>query len=254
MYYYPTPVKITLKEGIYMTEAERNEIIEKSKRFFRERVAVNHKANTERLTDLSKFNINPFTHKYLANFAFGDSSPINMAKAIVYPRVLGTSIATTFGTQLQYFCNEVLDSYASTTSGIDIEFVDALDGRRKYCQVKAGPQTINHDDVTTIINHFTAIQNLARTNRMTDFNPLFDCIVGVFYGTPETLCTHYRDISKRYSVLCGTEFWHRLTGDTNFYQTLIDAFAEVADEINCSQSVDSLIEQLADQISHMNEE
>ena len=99
-----------------MTEAERQAILDKSKVFFRERVAENHKANTEKLTSLAKFNINPFTHKYLANFAFGDSSAINMAKALVYPRVLGTSISTTFGTQLQYFCNEVLDSFASTTS------------------------------------------------------------------------------------------------------------------------------------------
>lgn len=109
-----------------MTEAERQAILSSAKTFFRTRIAENHKANTEKLTSLSKFNINPFTHKYLAQFAFGDSSPESMAKALIYPRVLGTSISTTFGTQLQYFCNEVLSSYASTTSGIDIEFIDAL--------------------------------------------------------------------------------------------------------------------------------
>lgn len=107
-----------------MTEAERQAILSSAKTFFRTRIAENHKANTEKLTSLSKFNINPFTHKYLAQFAFGDSSPESMAKALIYPRVLGTSISTTFGTQLQYFCNEVLSSYASTTSGIDIEFID----------------------------------------------------------------------------------------------------------------------------------
>ena len=165
-----------------MNEQERQLILTRSKEFFRNRVANNHIRNTQKLTDINKFNINPFTLKYLSNFAFGDSTPENMAKALLYPRILGTSISTTFGTQLQFFCNEVLTSYASTTSGIDIEFIDALDGRRKYCQVKSGPATINNDDVTTIINHFTAIRNLARTNRMTDFNPMFDCIVGVFYG------------------------------------------------------------------------
>lgn len=231
-----------------MTEAERQEILEKSKVFFRQRVAKNHKNNTEKLTSLGKFNINPFTHKYLANFAFGDSSPENMAKALVYPRVLGTSISTTFGTQLQYFCNEVLDSFASTTSGIDIEFVDALDGRRKYCQVKAGPQTINHDDVETICNHFNAIKNLARTNGMVTFNPLFDCVVGVFYGTQESLSVHYKDIQKSYSVICGQEFWERLTGDAEFYDELINAFAEVADEINCSEAVEKVINRLAKEI------
>ena len=184
-----------------MTEAERQAILDKSKVFFRERVAENHKANTEKLTSLAKFNINPFTHKYLANFAFGDSSAINMAKALVYPRVLGTSISTTFGTQLQYFCNEVLASFASTTSGIDIEFIDAIDGRRKYCQVKAGPQTINHDDVKTICDHFNAIKNLARTNGMTDFNPLFDCVVGVFYAVLHQLSACIIKIYKNHILL-----------------------------------------------------
>lgn len=96
-----------------MTEAERQAILSSAKTFFRTRIAENHKANTEKLTSLSKFNINPFTHKYLAQFAFGDSSPESMAKALIYPRVLGTSISTTFGTQLQYFCNEVLEGFLS---------------------------------------------------------------------------------------------------------------------------------------------
>lgn len=230
-----------------MTEAERQAILSSAKSFFRARIAENHKANTEKLSSLEKFNINPFTHKYLAQFAFGDSSPESMAKALIYPRVLGTSISTTFGTQLQYFCNEVLSSYASTTSGIDIEFIDALDGRKKYCQVKAGPTTINHDDVDTILNHFRGIRNLARTNHL-DLN-ITDCVVGVFYGTESSICTSYRKINEQYPVYVGVEFWHRLTGDTHFYYDLIDAFAEVADEMDSSAMISNLIQQLADQIS-----
>jgi hypothetical protein len=40
----------------------------------------------------------------------------------------------------------------SVVHGIDIEFIDAIDGRKKYCQLKSGPSTINKDDVVTIIN------------------------------------------------------------------------------------------------------
>ena len=119
-----------------MTEQERQEILEKAKIFFRTRVANNHVRNTKKLKKISEFNINPFTLRYLANFAFGSNTPENMAKALLYPRILGTSITTTFGTQLQYFCNEVLASCIYNIR-IDIEFIDALDGRRKYCQVKA---------------------------------------------------------------------------------------------------------------------
>lgn len=231
-----------------MTEQERQEILARSKEFFRNRVADNHIRNTRKLTDISKFNINPFTLRYLSNFAFGNNTPENMAKALLYPRILGTSISTTFGTQLQFFCNEVLTSYASTTSGIDIEFIDALDGRRKYCQVKAGPNTINHDDITTVMNHFTAIRNLARTNRMTDFNPLFDCVVGVFYGTEEELSASYRTIAREYPVYIGQYFWHRLTGDENFYFDLINAFAEVAAEMDSTDLINNVLESLAQQI------
>lgn len=230
-----------------MTETERQRILRDAKVFFRTRIAEKHKENTERLSQLDQFNINPFTHKYLAQFAFGDSSPESMAKALIYPRVLGTSIATTFGTQLQFFCNEVLSSYASTTTGIDIEFMDAIDGRRKFCQVKAGPTTINHDDVETIRNHFQGIRRLARTNHLN--LEATDCVVGVFYGTETSLSASYKKIDTEYPVYVGEEFWHHLTGDIQFYYDLIDAFAEVADEMDSSVMINDIIRQLADDIS-----
>ncbi|MEG1427471.1 MAG: PmeII family type II restriction endonuclease, partial [Oscillospiraceae bacterium] len=135
-----------------MTEQQRQEILIKAKTFFRHNIAEKHKNNTEKLKHLKSFTVNPFLEKYLANFAFGDDTAESVAKSLIYPRILGTSISTTFGTQLQFFCNEVLDGYASMIPGMDIEFVDAIDNRKKYCQIKAGPNTINHDDVTTIIN------------------------------------------------------------------------------------------------------
>jgi len=49
----------------------------------------------------SEFNINPFTATYLANFLTGDASPESIAKALIYPRILGTSINTTFGGQFK---------------------------------------------------------------------------------------------------------------------------------------------------------
>lgn len=231
-----------------MKKKERQRILDDAKVFFRENVAENHLKNTKKLKKLKKFNVNPFTLRYLANFAFGESTPENMAKALLYPRIMGTSISTTFGTQLQHFCNDVLSSYASTTSGIDIEFIDAVDGRRKYCQIKSGPTTINHDDVDTIINHFTAIKNLAITNRMTDLNPMFDCIVGIFYGTKDDLSGSYKAIAKEHPVYIGEEFWYRLTGDEDFYFDLIEAFAEVADEMDSSELIEEVLEKLTEKI------
>lgn len=231
-----------------MTEQQRQEILIKARTFFKETIAVNHVKNTEKLKDLKQFNVNPFLVNYLANYAFGDTSSTSVARALVYPRVLGTSITTSFGTKMQEFCNDALSSYASLVSGIDIEFIDAIDGRRKYCQIKAGPQTINYDDVASIKNHFDAVKNLARTNRQTDINPTIDCIVGVLYGTFDDVSAFYKTINKDYPVICGVEFWHRLTGDANFYEELINAFAEIAVDIDGRDIIEDTITRLAEQI------
>lgn len=239
-------------EDIKKAHEQKKDIIEKAKMFFRDEIAESHRQNTEKLRSLKAFNLNPFLDKYKANFLAGDNSALNIAKALVYPRVLGTSINTTFGNKLQKFCSTVLDGYASTTTGIDIEFVDLLDGRRKYCQIKAGPNTINKDDVKTIDDHFQAIKNLARTNNLTiGFN---DLIVGVFYGEPDELSGHYKKIHETYPVHIGKDFWHRLTGDENFYSSLTNAIGDVASEYDGSQLINDVIEDLALEIERTMED
>lgn len=101
---------------------------------------------------LSSFDLNPFLINYLAAFLCGDTQPVSLAKALVYPRILGTSLNTSFGQNVQVFISQLQEVVggASGIDGIDIEFVDAIDGRRKYCQCKAGPKTINKDDIATI--------------------------------------------------------------------------------------------------------
>lgn len=167
-----------------MDRQDNERILADARRFFRERLAENHLKNTEKLTSEDQFNINPFTWHYLAKFAFGDTSPESLAKVLIYPRVLGTSISTSFGTMLQYFSVDVLKGYASTTQGIDIEFDDALDGHHKYCQLKAGPNTINKDDIKTIEDHFKGVKALARTNGLRV--AMDDCIVGGALWPKET--------------------------------------------------------------------
>lgn len=221
-------------------------IIKKWKKFFRDEIADNHAKNTAKLEHLNNFNLNPFLDNYKANFLLGDSSPKSKATALVYARALGSSINTTFGTNLQKFCSDILSGYASTTSGIDIEFEDFTDGRRKYCQIKAGPNTINKDDVKTISDHFAGVKNLARTNNLNiGFN---DLIVGVFYGKNRDLSNHYKKIQNDYPVYIGEDFWYRLTGDRNFYQELTSAIDEVAAEYDGRELLEHVIEKLAEEI------
>lgn len=231
-----------------MTIEQKTEILAKAKEFFSNKIIRNHLAKIREMGDPEQFNPNPFLQRYLAKVAFGSDSPQNIAKAMIYPRALGTSITTIFGTHMQTFCTSVLDGFASTTSGIDIEFIDQVDGRHKYCQIKSGPNTINKDDITTILNHFDAIRRLARTNHLENFNPDIDCVVGVLYGSSENLSAMYKKIAETHPVYCGQDFWLRLTGDGNFYQELIDTISECVDEVENNDAVDDAIRNLAENL------
>ena len=232
-----------------MTEEQKLSIIESGKKYFREIIIPNHVRGLERLK-LKDFKINPFLVNYLAAFLCGNTEPESLAKALVYPRILGTSISTSFGQNVQIFVSSLaqIAGKASGIDGIDIEFIDALDGRKKYCQCKAGPQTINKDDVATILGHFTHLQNKARLDRL-DVN-ITDMIVGVLYGEPDELSGNYKNIDRTCPVYCGAEFWEHLTGDTQFYHRLAKAFGEVVDEDNIDGShlILNKIEEIAKEI------
>ncbi len=229
-----------------LDEAKKLEILEKAKVWFSDAIIKKHIENIEKLDEPSEFNINPFLTPYLATFFEGGQSPESVAKALILPRALGSSITTTFGTALQKFMTSMFkDVFGSTASGIDVEFIDCIDGRKKYCQTKLGPNTINKDDVTTIVNHFTSIKNLARTNNLQI--SIGDLIVGVLYGDEGQLSTHYRAIRDQHHhpVYAGTEFWTRLTGDESFYVELIKAISSVVTSAQGKTSLDQAIEKLS---------
>lgn len=223
-----------------------DKIIKNLRDFFKNQIAKNHIKNTEKLVNLDEFNLNPFLDIYKARFLTGKSNAKAIAKALVLPRVLGTSINTSFGQQLQKYCSQILEGFGSTTSGIDIEFIDKVDGRRKYCQVKAGPTTINRDDVDTIKSHFNAVRNLARINNL-DIR-INDMIVGVFYGEPDQLSTNYQILNEDYPVIIGKEFWYRLTGYPNFYFIISEAMGDIASEYDSSDLIKEVINELTKDI------
>lgn len=230
-----------------MNNIDREQIIENAKSFFRTEIVQSHIGGAcERASRLSEYNVNPFLFKYLANFLTGNDDSESIARALVLPRVLGSAITTSFGMKIQSLISTLFQGLGSTTQGIDIEFIDEIDGRKKYCQLKAGPNTINHDDVTTIVNHFRGVRNLARTNNLNI--GIHDMIVGVVYGEESELSSHYKRIGNDYPVHVGQDFWHRLTGRENFYFELIDAVGEVALEVDARKVVEKTIQKLSIEI------
>ena len=150
---------------------------------------------------------------------------------------------------MQKLITSVLDNAdGSAVSGIDIEYIDAIDGRKKYCQVKSGPQALNKDDITTIENHFRALKNLARTNNL----PIQqnDLVFAMIYGEPEECNAFVRKLAENYEVYIGKEFWYRLTGDENFYFDLSKAMAEDAETFDSKELVKETIEKLAKDIEN----
>lgn len=200
-----------------MNEKELLEVITV---YFEEKIFENHKISSLKThSKLKSYKINPIVVKYLSKILENDFTAIGIAKALYYPRVLGTSINTSFGTRIQNMFVELNLAEGSLIKGMDIEFTDKVDGRRKWCQLKSGPNTINSEDVSPLLKKFTTVTNLARTNSM-DLNNS-DLILGVLYGEEDQLSQHYRKIDEFFPVIIGEEFWHRLTGFPNFYNKLV---------------------------------
>jgi Type II restriction endonuclease EcoO109I len=229
-----------------MNAIEQDALLIKAKSWFRDTILPNHLKNTEKLKKVELFDVNPFLAPYLAVFMTGKLTPESIAQALTYPRVLGSSITTSFGQNMQKFISDVLGNvFGSTTQGIDIEFTDCVDGRKKYCQVKLGPNTINKDDVLTIHNHFKAVRNLGRTNNIAVRQD--DMVVGILYGIPGQESNHYQKLSTEhdYPLFIGQGFWHRLTGAEDFYQRLINAITDVALEAKGKAVLDEVVTTLA---------
>ncbi|MBI2551609.1 restriction endonuclease [Candidatus Uhrbacteria bacterium] len=202
---------------------------------------------------LSKFKVNPFTLIALASGVLGEATPENMAKALLYPHVFGTSVTTTFGDKMQKLCILHLGAQASSTPGMDIEFVDKVDGKKILLQLKSGPNTINAGDVAPILEDFRSAHRLLLQNRASDL-PVF--AIGVVYGRKEMLSGHYRKIlaqnvggQMEIPVYIGKDFWWRMTGEEGFYESMIRIFVEVFGEKNFQALLEDDLKRLSSEIN-----
>lgn len=131
----------------------------------------------------------------------------------------------------------------SVVKGMDIEYIDAFDHRKKYCQLKAGPTTINYDDVDTICNHFKSLMKLGGTNHLKISNE--DCVTGVLYGKDEDLSTMYSKIKDEgYMVLAGEDFWEHLTGIKGIYNDLVLTARQASNDSSMKDSINQLVEKV----------
>lgn len=197
-------------------------------------------------TKLKSYNVNPIIVKYLVRVLGVKYNPIGVAKALYFPRVLGTSINTSFGTNSQKMFVKLGLANGSLIKGMDIEFQDRVDKRQKWCQLKAGPNTINSGDVKPLMDEFSTVSNLARTNTIEMNNG--DLMLGVIYGEKKQLSQHYQIINRTYPVYVGQEFWHRITGFQNFYLNLITELESLINDLDSQNFFEEGYSRLAKEI------
>lgn len=232
-----------------MNIRSQNEIIDEIVEYFKVYIFENHiRASLNVHSQLKNYNINPIVVKYLSKVLENDYTPLGVAKALYFPRVLGTSINTSFGTRIQNMFVDLKIAEGSLIKGMDIEFLDKIDNRKKWCQLKSGPNTINSEDVKPLIKKFTDTINLARTNKAFSNINNTDFMVGVLYGEPDELSMHYRMIDKFHPVITGKEFWHRVTGFPKFYDDLVVSLQTLINNIDTQNLISEGLEILAKEI------
>lgn len=204
-----------------MTEVQKQAIIDSGKDYFRTIIIPSHLKNLKKLR-LKDFDVNPFLINYLAAFLCGNTKPESLAKALVYPRILGTSISTSFGQNIQVFISQVseITGNASGIDGVDIEFIDAIDGRRKYC--------ICVSSINGVKELSTLLEICKKTTCQVDEENWLeiadDVVVGVMFGEKDQLGKEYKTLEKVHPILCGSEFWEHLTGDKDVYNQMLLEF------------------------------
>ena len=68
---------------------EKQEILQKSKVFFKNVIGKNHIKNTKKLVKLKEFKVNPFLITYLANYLTGNNKPEQQKVVLVAPGANG---------------------------------------------------------------------------------------------------------------------------------------------------------------------
>ena len=119
----------------------------------------------KKLAQLKNHALNPLLDTHKSMYLFGDDTAENLARSLIYPSIIGTGLNTSFGDLIQKDYLMKFDNVqASGIKGIDIEFEHALTNDHIYCQLKAGVNTINADDVGPIVNKFEKAIRLIRDN------------------------------------------------------------------------------------------
>jgi len=192
-------------------------------KFIEEHIPEFHQKRLESLAGLKLQKVLRRKNPYLYKAKFVTSAP-ELIKVILDAH-LSSQEEAIFGGFLEglaiFICERVFSGKKSSAEGIDLEF--ERDGIRYVVSIKSGPNWGNSGQIKKMR------QNFLQAKRILGTNTSAKNIVAV-----NGCCYGQENIEDRgdYLKKCGQSFWSFISGDDEFYTTIIEPLGHKAKERN----------------------
>jgi hypothetical protein len=200
-----------------------NVTVQEITKFIESHIPEFHGKRLESLAGLKLEEVLRRKNPYLFKAKFVTSAP-ELVKLIL-DAYLSSQEETIFGRFLEelaiFVCQRAYWGIKSSAEGIDLEF--ERDGIRYIVSIKSGPNWGNSGQISKMQ------QNFAKAKRILNTNTSAKNIVavnGCCYGQERT------EDKGDYIKKCGQSFWAFVSGDEEFYKTIIEPLGHKAKERN----------------------
>lgn len=182
-----------------------------------------HKRRVESLTKLELHKVLKRKNPYLFK-AKNINTANDLIKGILDAH-LSSQEETIFGGFLErlavFVCHEAFGGRKSSAEGIDLEF--ERDGTHYIVAIKSGPNWGNSSQIKKMVLNFKQAKKILGTNTTRTH---VVAVNGCCYGTDGT------EDKGDYLKKCGQSFWSFISGDEDFYTTIIEPLGCRARERN----------------------
>jgi len=200
-----------------------NVTVQEITKFIESHIPGFHAKRLESLAELKLEAVLRRKNPYLFKAKFVTSAP-ELVKLILDAH-LSSQEETIFGGFLEelaiFVCQRVYSGIKSSAEGIDLEF--EKDGIRYIVSIKSGPNWGNSSQISKMQ------QNFAKAKRILNTNTSAKNIVAV-----NGCCYGQERIEDKgdYVKKCGQSFWAFISGDDQFYTTIVEPLGHKAKERN----------------------
>ncbi len=192
-------------------------------KFIEERIPAFHRKRLESLAGLKLQKVLRRKNPYLYKAKFVTNAP-DLVKVILDAH-LSSQEEAIFGGFLEelavFICERVFSGKKSSAEGIDLEF--ERDGIRYVVSIKSGPNWGNSGQIKKMRQNFLQAKRILGTN--TSAKNIV-AVNGCCYGQESI------EDKGDYLKKCGQSFWSFVSGDNEFYITIIEPLGHKAKERN----------------------